>query len=861
MRVQQTALRYPHRFGQRAQVNLGAVFAAHLTRPLLEVFEERVAHRRLGEQAVPRASRGGEQPLHVELRPHPLWRRHQVSRRHGALQRIGSLLPAGQSGGVVRRQGREPGLGEARLVQLRSRPRGQVADARGLGEEPDLEEPALRGDPRVERLRQGEHAAHQHVGAGHDWPGRARRIGKGRRDDQHPRSAQGAAQQQRPEEIVLPQRVGRDDDRAGRHRARENRLDHAGLLDAVADVVVRLHGARRRHGPGLGTPAFGLDARGVVGREGPRMEDGWHQMGAEPLAFEQPARRRLHVEHRRPLDDQRAILPGGAGVVFPEPHAAEDGLATIRVVLGDVVEDDLAVIPHQVVGHPDNRNQAAGPEGEVGGVRDVDVHLHEIMQPALAVCRATLLKASGGSDRIAKLLLRLTQRGLLGCVFRRERDGLLERTFQDRHPQPAVVGLVEVLVEDDEVLGQRAGLVVALDARGQRVQILADVHRRDAVDRPRFRPAPHIVNPQHVILLGLFDGASELELERLVEHVVDAVALAETVARRPLDESVEFRLGVGFLRQQRHLERHEQPRVGAPVLSDAGANTVEFPCDVQKGRQRRGTLCRRQIRRQRQFGFETVCGLPREDGNGLRPATLAEQAVEGQQNLLQNETPRPGRDPIDHPRGRRLPCRRQRGLEYSRPRFLHGTRQTLRRVECGHLGHVLCHRFDGVCAKATPQRHRQARHGLRGRTEAVQGRVKRGGCRLPRERLSLRHSAMVPPGAGPAGALTERRGDTHLHRVIAARHPLDAQSRAVAQQSSAPEVPLRAEQPVGTTGARIEVEAGVEPCHRAHGEQASAAFDAVLATADEPLEPGGRQAADGAEQVLLCSEGGQAASA
>ena len=177
-----------------------------------------------------------------------------------------------------------------------------------------------------------------------------------------------------------------------------------------------------------------------------------------------------------------------------------------RIGLAHVVEGDLAVVAHQHVRESQHRDHALAPVGPVDRVRDVDVHLDAVAQPVVAVGAGALLEQRRLRHRRAQLLLGLRDgRLLLARVLAPGQAQLrVKRVLQERHPDAAPVGLVEVLVEEDHVGGELPGGVVGAHARGQ----ASRGSRRSTWSKPSWSaclslPTPaEVVDPQHVVVLG-----------------------------------------------------------------------------------------------------------------------------------------------------------------------------------------------------------------------------------------------------------------------------------------------------------------------------------------------------------------------
>ena len=93
--------------------------------------------------------------------------------------------------------------------------------------------------------------------------------------------------------------------------------------------------------------------------------------------------------------------------MLADAHPRVNREAPVGIVLRHVVEDDLPMIPHHIVGHPDDGNEAAAPERGIRRVRDIDLDLDLILQPPRSVLLRLGLQQPRLGDRLTQRLLRL----------------------------------------------------------------------------------------------------------------------------------------------------------------------------------------------------------------------------------------------------------------------------------------------------------------------------------------------------------------------------------------------------------------------------------------------------------------------
>jgi len=110
--------------------------------------------------------------------------------------------------------------------------------------------------------------------------------------------------------------------------------------------------------------------------------------------------------------------------MLADSDAGQHHPANERRGFGDIVERDLAMVTHQVVGeqrHPVDDAMAA--EGEVARLCDVDVHFDGSPQPGVAaVLRRERLEPAGSRDGRTQLLLSPAEYCLQRVVLARKLD-------------------------------------------------------------------------------------------------------------------------------------------------------------------------------------------------------------------------------------------------------------------------------------------------------------------------------------------------------------------------------------------------------------------------------------------------------
>ncbi len=268
------------------------------------------------------------------------------------------------------------------------------------------------------------------------------------------------------------------------------------------------------------------------------------------------------------------------------------------------------------------------------------------------------------------------------------------------------------------VLGQRSGLVVARDVLRECLEILADLQGGDAIDVAPVGFPAHVVDPQHVVPPGRGHRLRQLELERLVDDVVDPIALGEPLPGGSLEQLVEFRLRVGFLRREGDLQRQEDAAVVVPHVPDAFADAVQF---VQRPVERlhRGGPLFRGVPGAGQHRGKAPLGRRHEHVQRARAAALAEQAVERQDHLFQDDAARQMRHRLE--RGLVFAVRRRGRPEEGGPRVDHPAQHILRVAEGRHGGDIGGDRLGRVALQPRAERHDHPGDGIGGGAERSQG--------------------------------------------------------------------------------------------------------------------------------------------
>ena len=106
---------------------------------------------------------------------------------------------------------------------------------------------------------------------------------------------------------------------------------------------------------------------------------------AETIQAQKSAQGSSHRERGWTADEDAPVLPRRSRVVLADADTREYHPAAMRLGLVDIVEGDLAVIAHQVVGKQRyRRDDAVTAESEIARLRNVDVNFHYLAQPGFS---------------------------------------------------------------------------------------------------------------------------------------------------------------------------------------------------------------------------------------------------------------------------------------------------------------------------------------------------------------------------------------------------------------------------------------------------------------------------------------------
>ena len=197
-----------------------------------------------------------------------------------------------------------------------------------------------------------------------------------------------------------------------------------------------------------------------------------------------------------------------------------------------------------------------------------------------------------------------------------------------------------MLVEEDEVLREPAGAVVLADAFGQGAQVDEHLVETDAVGLPLPVLAAEVVHPEDVVVPGREHGAGELDLEGLVHDVRQVIPAGERRLRRLRDDRVHLGLGIVLLLAEGELQRQpDEARVLPPlplILAHGFRHVHEALEDVRQPRDLYlgGPALAQEPARERRVGAGD------ELSQAVRVLPLPQEAVVGEQHLLQEDPPR-----------------------------------------------------------------------------------------------------------------------------------------------------------------------------------------------------------------------------
>ena len=138
-----------------------------------------------------------------------------------------------------------------------------------------------------------------------------------------------------------------------------------------------------------------------------------------------------------------------------------------------------------------------------------------------------------------------------------------------RHPQPPVVRLVEVLVEEEHVRRQLPGAVESGDRLRERREVhVGGLREPDGIHGARGTRAGIVVDPQHVVVARGEDRAGDLELDAVLVQVGDLVPARERPSDDASDQRVDLDLVVVLLRRERELHRQPDAARVVPLLDE-----------------------------------------------------------------------------------------------------------------------------------------------------------------------------------------------------------------------------------------------------------------------------------------------------
>src|SRR5436190_24247271 len=94
----------------------------------------------------------------------------------------------------------------------------------------------------------------------------------------------------------------------------------------------------------------------------------------------------LAPQQCRTIIPNSTVIPRRPHVLLSDAHSGVQCLASEWIRLSHVVEYDLPMIPHHVVGICEHRrHQSTAPERRIRPVRDVDVNLDAVSKPGVPV--------------------------------------------------------------------------------------------------------------------------------------------------------------------------------------------------------------------------------------------------------------------------------------------------------------------------------------------------------------------------------------------------------------------------------------------------------------------------------------------
>src|SRR3569623_229494 len=103
-------------------------------------------------------------------------------------------------------------------------------------------------------------------------------------------------------------------------------------------------------------------------------------------------------------------------------------------------------------------------------------------------------------DRVAQRRQPFSKMIRLPGLARAKMNLRMQRILENVHPESAVSRVIVERVEQDDVLGQGAGAIVALNGGRERRQIRINYDGvRNLIEPPRWTSSGEIVRPEHVI--------------------------------------------------------------------------------------------------------------------------------------------------------------------------------------------------------------------------------------------------------------------------------------------------------------------------------------------------------------------------
>ena len=366
----------------------------------------------------------------------------------------------------------------------------------------------------------------------------------------------------------------------------------------------------------------------------------------EPLRAQQPAGLDLELEERGAGGEEPPVVPGRPPVLRADAGAAEERLPAARVLLRDVVEEELPVVQGDGVGREGEEvDDPARAEGQVGGEGHADVDLDDFAEPALAPALPRLgLEPLRGRDRLPQGLLRVPDLGLQLLLAVAELQVVAEGVLEEAEVEPALAALVEELRLEEEEGGQAPRRVVLPDPLRQRRQVAL---RGDLVGhRVGLAPDPPgvVVDPEDVVVARLVERAHELELEARAVRGEDGVAPGEGTPEGPRDDRVDVLLRVLLLRPEREVERHpDLALVPLVVLLQGVAGPLEHPRDLVEHAERRLPARGVEARCRLEGTAECPPARLREPGERVGLLESPDEPVVRQQHLVEQDLGRPVR--------------------------------------------------------------------------------------------------------------------------------------------------------------------------------------------------------------------------